>query len=343
MSPTREPTNLIDTAPNEAVDLYLENRRGEVAKATLYAHNSRLNHFLRWCKLEGIENMNDLGPRDLQHYKIWRREDGNLATPSLKSQLSCIRVFIRYCERIEAVRPDLHMAVDLPSLAKGEGQRSILLPEGRAEAILTYLDRYEHASWMHIAIQLMWTTCARLGAVRAVDIQDYYSDEQYLEYIHRPQTDTPLKNGEEGERPVALDDATCNLLDDYIENKRFEVKDEHGREPLLTSRQGRRHESNIRDMVYRWTRPCAIGSECPADKDPDTCEWNEYGTASGCPESVSPHAIRRGAITRWLRDGVPPEAICDRANVSKRILDKHYNELTDEEAMELRRDWFEDG
>jgi len=35
--------------PDEAVELYLEDRKSELAKATQYAHSSRLGHFVRWC------------------------------------------------------------------------------------------------------------------------------------------------------------------------------------------------------------------------------------------------------------------------------------------------------
>jgi hypothetical protein len=35
--------------PKDAVELYLEDRKSELAKATQYAHSSRLGHFIRWC------------------------------------------------------------------------------------------------------------------------------------------------------------------------------------------------------------------------------------------------------------------------------------------------------
>lgn len=46
--------------PETALELYLADRETEVSKATLYSHNSRLGHFVRWCGEEEIENLDEL-------------------------------------------------------------------------------------------------------------------------------------------------------------------------------------------------------------------------------------------------------------------------------------------
>ncbi len=343
-NPNTHQHELIPTTPEEALRLYLDDLEVDgAAQSTQYAHKSRLGHFTRWCnQVTEITNLNNLTGRDIQRYRAWRRQDGDLNKVTVKTQMDTLRVFIRWCESIDAVRPDLHVTVRSPDLDDGENQRNETLPEERAEQILEYLSRYHYASAPHTVLEVMWTTCARVGAIHALDLSDYDPKKRYLHFVHRPDTDTPLKNKEDGERYATLNKQACRTLDDYIENNRHNVRDEHGRKPLFTSSQGRRHTTNLRAFVYRWTRPCAIGQECPENLNPETCEAADDQRAYKCPESVAPHAIRRGAITRWLREEVPPEVVGDRANVSKRVMDMHYNQMTEEERAEQRRDWFED-
>ena len=74
------------------VELYLADREAEVAKATLYSHSSRLGHFVRWCDEEGIGNLNELTGRSLHEYRLWRRNEGNLAPATEKTQMNTLRV-----------------------------------------------------------------------------------------------------------------------------------------------------------------------------------------------------------------------------------------------------------
>ena len=90
--------------PAEAKEMYLEQRKQEVSDATIQAHHYRLNQFVRWCtEVEGLDNLNTLSGRDLQRFKVWRRDDGDLNNVTLVTQLSTLRVFIKWCERVDAV------------------------------------------------------------------------------------------------------------------------------------------------------------------------------------------------------------------------------------------------
>lgn len=181
----------------------------------------------------------------------------------------------------------------------------------------------------------------RVGAVRALDIGDYDADEQLLALEHRPKSDTPVKNKERGERLVALSDDVCEVVDDWIEMRRPDVTDEYGRNPLVTTPQGRVHLTTLRGDCYRWTRPCVATGECPHDQDTETCDALEYDQAFKCPSSVSPHAVRRGGITYALNNDWPMKAVSDRANVSKTVLDEHYDRRTEEEKVEQRRQYLD--
>ena len=327
--------------PESALELYLDDRRNEVSKHTIYAHKCRMGHFLRWCDENNIDELSMLTRRQLHEFRIWRRNDGDLSPASEKTQMDTLRVFIRWCENIGFVEPDLHMAVQSPTLAPGDNVRDVMLPADTAADIEAHLERYEYASLAHVLFLLLWRTGMRIGAAHSLDVEDYNSNEQYLEVIHRPETDTPIKNKSEGERLVALSKAMCAVIDDWVATKRPDVTDEYGREPLLTTRYGRAHTTHLRKLVYRWTQPCALTGECPHGRTVVECPATTYNRGSECPSSVAPHAIRRGAITHWLQRDWPTRVVSDRANVSADVLDKHYDRRTDREKMEQRRKYLD--
>lgn len=178
-------------SPARAVELYLKQRKSE-AYATLNSHRSRLRHFVEWCEKERIMNLNGLSGRDLYEFRVWRQEDGELAKASLKAQLTTLRVFVKWLEAIEGVEPDLHTKILLPSLSDDEATRNAMLDAKRATVILDHLRKYEYASMRHVIVALAWTSAMRRGALHALDVPDYHSDEQFVEVVHRPET--PLKN-----------------------------------------------------------------------------------------------------------------------------------------------------
>ncbi|WP_254832083.1 tyrosine-type recombinase/integrase [Haloglomus salinum] len=327
-------------APAEAKQMYLQQRKQEVSESTIQAHHYRLKHFVRWCEnVENVENLNTLSGRDLQRYKMWRREDGDLNNVTMVTQLSTLRVFLKWCEKIDAVEPGTFEKVLLPSLATNEDRRTAMLDGEAAEKLINYLQQFEFATRTHALVQLLWHTGLRIGAAHSLDIKDYDRENQHVEVRHRPEKGTRLKNKEAGERIVTLSPDVCDTLDAYLEYNRVEAKDDHGRRPLFTSRHGRVAKSSLRDSIYRVTRPCKYTGECPHDRDLDSCEALETNKASTCPSSVSPHAIRRGSITHHLAQDVPDKVVSDRMNVSLDVLEKHYDRRSEEEKADQRRDY----
>jgi len=327
--------------PEKALELYLADRETELAKATIYSHKSRLGHFVRWCEEEDITNLNTLTGRKMQEYRLWRRREGDLSKATEKTQMDTLRVFIKWLETIEGAEPDLHQKVRSPDLTPDENTREIMLEKEDAEAVLAYFSKFAYASIKHVTIALLWRTMMRRGALRALDVDDYHPDDQYLEVKHRPETGTPLKNDEGGERLISLSGDLCTIIDDWIETNRHEVTDEYERQPLLTSSYGRVHTGTIQKYCYMATRPCVYANTCPHDKAVESCEAIHHDKASKCPSSRSPHALRRGSITAHLQDDVPEKAISDRAQVSQDVLEQHYDNRSSREKMEQRREFFE--
>jgi integrase len=334
-------TELEALQPAEAVEMYLTDKDTEYTEATLDSHRRRIKWFRRWFDTETeYDHLRELSGLDLHQFRVWRQ--GDLAPVTLKTQMDTVRVFLYWCRNIDAVSEDLPEKCESPRVSGEQNQRSDMLPRDRVEHIIDYLSRFHHASVQHVLWTLLWRTGIRVGAARAIDVEDYYPDEQYVQINHRPEQDTPLKNQYRGERPVSLRPDTCEVLDDYIRHNRHEVRDEYDRQPMFTSRQGRRAISNLREIMYRWSRPCRVGRDCPHGRNPETCEANEStNVASQCPSSKACHAMRRSSITHHLRQDVPVPVLSDRMNVSADVLDDHYDQRTEREKMEVRREYLD--
>ncbi|MCQ4334663.1 tyrosine-type recombinase/integrase [Natronomonas sp. F2-12] len=322
------PSDLEPIQPRAAQELYLEHKGNQCSDTTVRSHKYRLNYFVEWCDENDIDNMNDLSGRNIHEFRLWRKSDGDLNKISMQTQMSTLRVFLNWCGTIEAVDPDLYSKVLVPEVRGEEEQRDVLLDAEHAEEILQYLTKYHYASREHTLFALLWETGMRIGAVRSLDLRDVDREDRCLKLAHRPDEGTTLKNGQSGERLVAISSELADLLEDYIENTRSEITDDHSRDPLLPGKTGRLSRSTIRRIVYEITAPCYLDKECPGCKDSRDAK---------CPEAVNPHAIRRGSITHFLTQDVPVEVVGDRMDVSRKVLEKHYDRRPAEVKLEQRR------
>lgn len=327
--------NLTSLSPDEGVELYLDDRVNELSDATHQSHGYRLDRFLEWCEQESVDNLNDLTGRSIHEFRTWRRKQ-DVSPWTLKSQMDTLRVFIRFCERIDGVIGGLADSIDSPSVATQGNRGTDVVSRDKAERILAHLNKFDYASIQHVLTRLLWETGARMGAIRSIDLEHYRPREQFVELRHQPESDTPLKNKLKGERDVALSPTTCIVIDDYIEHHRFDIKDSHGRSALLTTRHGRITKNTLRNYIYRVTRPCTY-TECPHDRDPSECDGMDNQTPYLCPSSSAPHSFRHGAITDFLDRDTEARVVSERCNVTMAVLDQHYNHLTNREKMEIRR------
>ncbi len=323
--------------PADGREMYLDARHDELSADTLSAHGYRLAAFVRWCDREGIKNLNDLAGRDLHHYRVDRGERDGLKPVTLQGQLSTLRTFLKFCVTVEAVEEGLAAKIILPSTSRDEEARDMKLNSDHAGRILAHLRRYQFASRDHAVFSLAWHTGMRLGGLRAIDLEDYHPEDRCVELRHRPRSDTPLKNGTDGERDVALTEDVVEVLEAYISVNRRNFEDGSGRRPLFTTAQGRLSRSGFRNVFYRVTCPCLV-EDCPHDRDPSTCEaLVERSAWSRCPSSVSAHPVRRGSITHQLSSDIPEEIVSGRVNATRKVLEKHYDRRTEREKMEQRR------
>lgn len=327
-------TNLQSIEPSEAARLFHESRVGDVSARTHELDKKRVGSFVEWLEAEDIGDMTDVTARTVHEWRLSEAKD--VAASTMRMRVSTVRLFVRFCESIDAMPEGTAERVMLPN-PESEVSTTMLDPE-RAEAMLDYYKQFDYASRKHAMLAVLWHTGVRTGTIHGLDVDDLQEGHDRLRVRHRPDTDTPLKNKQAAERYVALSPDVSALLRDYVEHNRTDVEDDHGRDPLFTTHHGRMPKETIRRNIYAATRPCAYGEGCPHDKDPSTCEAaSGIDTSSKCPSSVSGHPIRRGSITHFLRKDVPEKVVSDRMNVSQDVLDKHYDRRTEDEKMEQRR------
>ena len=319
--------------PREAIELFIQHEGPEVSEWTLKNHRYRLKFFRRWCESNDVTNLNELTGRDLQEFRLWRQQEFDINQLSLKNNLCSIRVFLKWAGTIEAVPPNLFDKIIVPKIDRAKQSSDETLDAEKAHEILEHLSTYQFASLEHVLFAIMWQTGLRVGAIHSLDVSDVQLDEQYIDVVHRPESGTTLKNGSRGERPVAIAPELGNIIEQYLELRRNDQTEASGREPLLTSRRGRMSRSTMRARTYKITAPCFRGLDCP--------ECDQRRSAK-CGEAVGPHAVRRGSITHFLNQDVPVYVIEDRMNVSKDVLEAHYDQRSTWDKLEQRRQYLGD-
>ncbi|WP_252698857.1 tyrosine-type recombinase/integrase [Natronosalvus vescus] len=341
------------TQPRKVSELFIREREGERAKATIYKDRDVLNQFTTWCENNQIDSIRDLDGTVLLEYKLFLQDDPNKADSTIRNHFSTLRTYFRFCRRIDATREDQHLYEKLktPDFAKGELSRDDMMETERVKELLEYLRKFEYASSRHTMFIVFWHTGCRRGALRGLDLHDYERVKQrehgkhgVLKFRHRPDTDTPLKNKASGQREVIVWPSIGEIIEDYIDTKRIKIEDENGRKPLITSSMGRYAISSIQRQIYGVTRPCYYSNSCPHGREIENCEAYNYNKSNKCPSSLSPHPMRRTAITYHLEEkDWTYEAASGRFDVSQKILDEHYDESTDEGRMKTRASMHFDG
>ncbi|SNZ06086.1 Site-specific recombinase XerD [Natronoarchaeum philippinense] len=326
-----------DLTPAEAREYYLDDLRADSSDHTIRSYGYRLTQFVEWCEEHDVEQVSEISGWTIDQFKRDRQSMGDEPV-TVKGKMVAVKQLLDYCARIDAVDEDLPEKVDIPSLSRAEETSDTKLAAEDAQALLEYYrnDPGVYATNHHALLEVLWNTGARLSGIRTLDLEDYYPDRQFLDFKHRPETGTGLKNDEDGERPVSIPETVCDVLDAYIERDRWEKRDDHGRQPLFSCRQGRPSASTIRSWCYLATQPC-LHQECPHGETRPTCEYPHRNKASQCPSSRSPHQVRTGSIT-WHRDrGIPMEVTAERVNASPDVIERHYDKASAVERMEKRR------
>lgn len=327
--------------PEGAEEMYLDEREEDARYATIQTINDGVGLFIEWTEVSGIDNMNNIRGRELRRFKNWCQDTSNNNTVSLNGIMSVLRRFLVFCVEIEAVYSDVPNKTPVPNVPDDEGVSYDKPSDEEVNAALEFLKTHEPCSRRHVEFRLIKELGNRVGAVRAIDKGDV--EDQVIRLRHRPEKDfedergTPLKNGKDGQRHQNISQELADLITRYVNSpQRPDVEDKFGREPLLTTENGRPGITTIRRDLYKLTRPCEHTGECPHDREITSCTATNSRYASECPSSHSPHPLRRWSIEHQIESGVSKELLTDRVDVSVPVLNEHYDTRTAERKREHR-------
>jgi site-specific recombinase XerC len=315
---------------DEVFGEFRENKLEEVDSENQY--NTKLDYIQRYLREEvGANTTEDLTSEDVERYRQWRKYDSlardePLKDSTLKDDMYLFREFVQYLIQHRMAPVRFEKVVDIPELDRdaGDGVDKKKLSPEIAQAAIAYLRQYKYADVEHVAMELMCESGPRKAGLQGRDKDDFDFEEQVLQYEHFEETQ--LKNNEKSEREITLYGDTPEIIQDYLDDQRPQVTDSEGRKPLLTKGNGRISLSTLQKIAYKWTRPCAVGLDCPHDRDPEECEAAQRNnSAYKCPSSRAPHHIRKGYITDQKNRGVSSDAIDQRCDVSPRVQELHYD------------------
>lgn len=326
-----------DLEPREAMERWLQRKRTDTKESTVYSYYYRLKLFVEWCEEMEIEAVGDLQPLDVDEYYGVR---SRVASTTLENEMKTLRQFLAYLdEKLDAVEDDLDEAVRIPDVDKEEKSDETLLTAESAFDLLEYhrSSSQHQGTRDHALLELTWFTAARRGGIRALDVRDFHPDDGYVDFVHRPETDTGMKNKMFGQRSVGLPAPAIVAIETYLEEHRYDVTDDCNRQPLFASQQGRPAVTTVTDWMYLATQPC-IHSECPHGNERVSCSYTSHGQGSKCPSSRSPHPLRSGSITWQLNRGIPPSIVAERVNASLDTIRWYYDWASEEQRWNRLHD-----
>jgi len=325
-----------DLTVREAIEEYLDDKSIDSEPGTIRSHRHRLMTFAEWGEEHGVRKLSDIQPTHFRRFKKWKYQEVKKIT--LKTYMDTLRVFVRWCEDYNYLEKGLSESVVSPETTTHDEVDLEAIEIPRAQRIRDYLRTYEYASREHIVFELIWHSTLRNCTVHSLDVSDFDRDAQLLTIRHRPEEGTRLKKQYDSERNINLNDDVAQIVADWIDNKRPDVTDEYGREPLIAWESGRPPRQSIAKDIYRVTTPGYVGDDCSCEGE---CPVTSANNAHECEDSVSPKRVRKASITYHLDMGWPRDVVADRADNSPDVIDKHYDTADEDEKAERRRKFME--
>lgn len=324
-----------DLSPAEAAQRWLDKRSVALAESTLTDYSYRLKQFTDWAESKDVDSMQELTPWLIDEFDAKRKGD-DVRPITLRNHQQTVKDWLSWASEVGIAPEGVAAPIEIPDVDRSQHVSDITLEQGYGvELLKSFRNGRFRASEHHLTFEILWNVGCRMGGARGLDLRDVDREANVLEFRHRPESDTPLKKSEQGERDVGVPEETMAVIGEWIDHHRPEVRDDYGRQPLLATVQGRASLSTIRSWSYFATVPCRF-QDCPHGKKQSSCDWFTPTYAVNCPSSRAPHQVRSGSIT-WQRNrGMDAEVVSRRVNASVRVINKHYDLPTKREEFEQR-------
>lgn len=178
--------------PADAEEMYIDERREDASYATRCTIKDGVGLFVEWTDEAGIDNMNDVGGRQLHKFRKWCKKTSDNNTVSLNGIMGVLRRFLVFCVEIEAVYSDVPDKTPMPNVPDDEAVSDEKPTDEKVDAILEFLETHEPYSRRHVEFRLMQELGDRVGAVRAPDVRDIDVENQVIRLRHRPEPQRPV-------------------------------------------------------------------------------------------------------------------------------------------------------
>ena len=273
--PSASPPALIadagDKAARRFVEFFTVNIRNQNTRA---AYGRAAGAFLRWCEEQGIISLAGVQPVLVAAYV--EQLGRTMSPPTVKQHLACIRMLFDWLVIGQVMASNPAHSVRGPRHSVIKGSTKVLSSE-EATALLTNMDVTTVVGLRDRAlIAVMTYTFARVGAVVALTVEDYYPQKKrWWLKLHE-------KNGKVNEMPCHH--KLENYLDEYIKTAGI-GEDRKG--PLFRSAIGKTGQLTARPMLRSdiWSMVRRRAADAGIQ------------TAIGC------HTFRATGITDYLTNG----------------------------------------
>jgi site-specific recombinase XerD len=162
-----------DSAALRFLEFFTVNIRNKNTRA---AYTRAAAEFLRWCEEQGIGELGRVQPVHVATYIELLQ--GRRSAPTVKQHLACIRMLFDWLVTGQVMRTNPAHSVRGPRHSVSKGSTPVLSSE-EATALLTGMDVSSVVGLRDRAIIAVMTyTFARVGAVVALTVEDYYSQKK---------------------------------------------------------------------------------------------------------------------------------------------------------------------